>query len=96
MLGQWFAAHGPATEEALALDGKTLRSIHGEEIPDVHLVAAYAHQTRVVLAQAETVGNGHELVGAQAVLAAQPRRSWVCRENEKTLVRGSAGLTGQP
>ncbi len=74
VLGQWFAAQGLAPDEALAIDGKTLRGIHGEEIPGVHLVAAYAHQTRVVLAEAETVGKGHELAGVQAVLAALPAR----------------------
>jgi hypothetical protein len=74
VLGAWFAAQGLAPEEALAIDGKTLRGIHGEEIPGVHLVAAYAHQTRVVLAQAETMGKGHELAGVQAVLAALPSR----------------------
>jgi hypothetical protein len=74
VLGQWFAAQGLEPNEALAIDGKTLRGIHGEEIPGVHLVAAYAHQTRVVLAQAETVGKGHELAGVQAVLAALPGR----------------------
>ena len=62
------------SREALAIDGKTLRGMHGEEIPGVHLVAAYAHQTRVVLAEAETVGKGHELAGVQAVLAALPAR----------------------
>jgi hypothetical protein len=40
----------------------------------VHLVAAFAHQTRVALAQAETLGKGHELEGVQAVLAALPAR----------------------
>jgi DDE family transposase len=40
----------------------------------VHLVAAYAHQTHLVLAQAETAGKGHELAGVQAVLAALPGR----------------------
>jgi hypothetical protein len=55
----------------------------------VQLLAAYAHQTRGVLAQAETVGNetvgnetvgnetvgnGHEWAGVQAVLAALPGR----------------------
>ena len=30
--------------EAVAVDGKTLRGIHGEQLPGVHLVAAYAHQ----------------------------------------------------
>ena len=74
VLGRWFAAQGLAPEEALAIDGKTLRGIHGEEIPGVHLVAAYAHQMRVVLAQAETRGKGHELAGVQAVLAALPAR----------------------
>ena len=37
-------------------------------------MAAYAHQTRVVLAQAETVGKGDEVAGVQAVLAALPSR----------------------
>jgi len=74
VLGQWFAAQELAPEEALALDGKTLRGIHGEELPGVHLVAAYAPQTRIVLAQAETVGKGHELAGVEAVLAALPGR----------------------
>jgi hypothetical protein len=44
VLADWFAAQGLAPDEALAIDGKTLRGIHGEEIPGVHLVAAYAHQ----------------------------------------------------
>jgi hypothetical protein len=74
VLGQWFAAQGLHADEALAIDGKTLRGIHGEEIPGVHLVAAYAHQTRVVLAEAETVGKGHELAGVHAVLAGVPER----------------------
>jgi DDE_Tnp_1-associated/Transposase DDE domain len=74
VLGQWFAAQGLEPDEALAIDGKTLRGIHGEEIPGVHLVAAFAHQTRVALAQAETRGKGHELAGVQAVLAALPAR----------------------
>jgi hypothetical protein len=74
VLTDWFAAQGLAPDEALAIDGKTLRGIHGEEIPGVHLVAAFAHQTRVALVQAATVGKGHELAGVQAVLAALPTR----------------------
>jgi hypothetical protein len=74
VLGQWFAAQGLDPEEALAIDGKTLRGIHGEEIPGIHLVAAFAHQTRVVLAEAETVGKGQELAGVQAVQAELPAR----------------------
>ncbi|HUY76321.1 MAG TPA: ISAs1 family transposase [Ktedonobacterales bacterium] len=74
VLGQWFAPQGLAPDEALAIDGKTLRGIHGEEIPGVHLVAAFTHQTRLVLAQTEPVGKGHELAGVDAVLAALPAR----------------------
>jgi DDE family transposase len=74
VLGQWFAAQGLEPDEALAMDGKTLRGIHGEELPGVHLVAAFAHRTRLVLAQAETVGKGHELAGVEAVPADLPAR----------------------
>ena len=74
VLGQWFAAQGLQPDEAIAIDGKTLRGIHGEEVPGVHLVAAFAHQTRMVLAQAATEGKGHELAGVKAVLATLPER----------------------
>ena len=74
VLTAWFAAHGLEADEAIAIDGKTLRGIHGEEIPGVHLVAAFAHQTRVVVAQAETRGKGHERAGVDAVLRDLPAR----------------------
>ena len=47
--------------EALAIDGKTLRGIHGEDLPGVHLVAASAHQSGIVVGQKDTAGKGHEL-----------------------------------
>ena len=42
-LADWLSAQGMPRERALALDGKTLRGIHGEEVPGVHLVAAFVH-----------------------------------------------------
>ena len=57
---------------ALALDGKTLRGIHGDAVPGVHLVAAYAHEAGAVLAQAAAPGKGHELAAAATVLEAVP------------------------
>ncbi len=39
------------SEEAIAIDGKALRGIHGEELPGVQLVAAYAHSLDIVLGQ---------------------------------------------
>jgi DDE_Tnp_1-associated len=74
VLGQWCAAHGRAPDEALAMDGQTLRGLPGEAIPGGHLVAAAAQPPRRVLAAAATVGNGHALAGVQAVLAARPAR----------------------
>lgn len=74
VLGAWFAAQGLEADEPVAIDGKTLRGIHGEEIAGVHLVAAYAQRVGVVLAQVQTNGKGHELAGVKAVLAALPER----------------------
>ena len=37
--------------EAIAVDGKGLRGIHGEELPGVRLIAAYAVEAGLVLAQ---------------------------------------------
>lgn len=44
VLGGWLQQRGLGGVEAIAADGKTLRGIHGEQMPGVHLVAAYAHQ----------------------------------------------------
>lgn len=37
--------------QSVSLDGKTLRGTQGHELPGVHLLAAYAHEARVVLDQ---------------------------------------------
>lgn len=39
------------SKEAIAVDGKALRGIHGERLPGVHLVAAYAHDLEMVVGQ---------------------------------------------
>ena len=48
--------------EAVAIDGKRLRGIHGEELPGVHLVAVYARQLGLTLAQK---GGGGEAGGVE-------------------------------
>jgi|ETNmetMinimDraft_26_1059896.scaffolds.fasta_scaffold117048_2 hypothetical protein len=48
----WAQAHLSDRQEAIAIDGKALRGIHGEELPGVRLVAAYADEAGLVLAQA--------------------------------------------
>jgi hypothetical protein len=71
-VGEWLARTGVNPREALALDGKTLRGIHGAAIPGVHLVAAYAHQAEVVVAQLRTEGKGQEIAAVKDVLATLP------------------------
>ena len=50
-LAAWAQAVFAPTSQAIALDGKALRGIHGEELPGVRLVAAYDVETGLVLAQ---------------------------------------------
>lgn len=67
-LGRWLVNSGVEPDEPLSLDGKTLRGIHGEGIPGVHLVSAYAHRAGAVLAQVAAPGKGQELAAAKEVL----------------------------
>ena len=54
-LAQWaqaaLAPSSSSSSRAIALDGKALRGIHGEELPGVRLVAAYDVETGLVLVQ---------------------------------------------
>jgi uncharacterized protein YoaH (UPF0181 family) len=50
-LGGWIAAQGIPGGEAIAIDGKEIRGLHGEQLPGVHLVAAYTHQRGQVLGE---------------------------------------------
>lgn len=72
VLGQWLTTSGVAASDALAIDGKTLRGIHGDQVPGVHLVAAYAHRAGAVLAQVPSPGKGQELAAAKVVLGQVP------------------------
>ena len=50
-LARWAQGQLGDDWEAVALDGKALRGIHGEELPGVRLVAAYCDRVGLVLAQ---------------------------------------------
>jgi len=69
VLSQWLSARGLRAGEAMALDGKTLRGIHGEQLPGVHLVAALRHQSGIVLTREAAPGLGQELAAVETVLA---------------------------
>lgn len=68
VVGEWLTRTGVAPTDPLSLDGKSLRGIHGDEVPGVHLVAAYAHEAGTVVAQMRTEGKGQELAAAKEVL----------------------------
>jgi hypothetical protein len=51
-LQDWAARTLGAADGQVVLDGKALRGIHGEERPGVRLVARYAPEAGLVLAQA--------------------------------------------
>ena len=51
-LQAWAAQALDGRTQHLVLDGKALRGIHGEELPGVRLVALYAPEAGLVLAQA--------------------------------------------
>ncbi len=72
MLGEWLREQGLEKGEALAIDGKTLRGIHGEDLPGVHLVAAYAHKSGMVVGQKDTTGKGNELTTMPLLLDQLP------------------------
>ncbi len=50
-LRDWARQNLPDKEEGIAVDGKALRGIHGEKLPGVQLVVAYAHRAGLVLGQ---------------------------------------------
>ena len=61
VLGQWAQAAlgGRGDGGTIAIDGKALRGIHGEQLPGVRVVATYDVQTGLVLAQkGGKAGNG--------------------------------------
>jgi DDE_Tnp_1-associated/Transposase DDE domain len=75
--GAWLRQTGIAPDDPVALDGKTLRGVHGhveggEYVPGAHLVAAYAHGAQAILAQVRTDGKGQELAAVEQVLTQVP------------------------
>ena len=84
-VGGWLRSTGIEPSEPIAVDGKTLRGIHGEKPPGVELVAVYAHRSQAVLAQLRSPGAGQEIAAAQGVLATVPL--------EGRVVTGDALLT---
>ena len=85
VVGEWLVESGVEPEGPLSLDGKTpvsstaqaLRGIHGEEIPGVHLVSAYASRAGAVLTRVAAPGKGQELAAAKEALHRIPLKGRV-------------------
>lgn len=67
-LGQWLQERGLSEGEGVAIDGKALRGIHGDQLPGVHLVAAYAHQAGIVVGQQAVGEKKNELDAVEGLL----------------------------
>ena len=67
-LAQWLKYQGLEEGEALAIDGKRLRGIHGEQLPGMHLVAAYAHQPGILVGQQAVRAKRNELDAVPGLL----------------------------
>jgi hypothetical protein len=78
VVGRWLRSqahrHGWT---AIAVDGKSLRGTTGEQLPAVHLVAAYAHEAQVVLAELRVDAKTNEHKAALELLGLLPLKGSV-------------------
>lgn len=74
-LSRWIASRTPLPvegEQSVSLDGKTLRGSRDGEAPGHHLVSAYAHEYRAVLAQIRVDAKTNEHKAALELLGILP------------------------
>ena len=71
-LGQWLASRRSAGWKCVAVDGKTLRGTTGDQVPGVHLLAAYATSAQAVLGQMRIDGKTNEHKAALEFLGVLP------------------------
>jgi 3-hydroxymyristoyl/3-hydroxydecanoyl-(acyl carrier protein) dehydratase len=69
---KWLRAQHRAGWRAVALDGKTLRGTQGDQVPGVHLLAAYAHEAGAVLGQLSVQSKTNEHKAALRLLKLIP------------------------
>lgn len=73
VVGRWLQAQADRQGwRAIAIDGKSLRGATGEQLPGVHLVAGYAVEAQVVLAQLRVDGKTNEHKAALQLLGMLP------------------------
>lgn len=74
---KWLRAQHKTGWRALSIDGKTLRGTQGDQLPGVHLLAAYAHQTSAVLGQLSVQSKTNEHKAALHLLNLIPLKDTI-------------------
>ena len=67
-LGGWIRGRRQAGWRRIAIDGKTLRGAQGDQLPGVHLLAAFAHDAKAALGQMRVDAKTNEHKAALALL----------------------------
>jgi hypothetical protein len=65
---KWVTAQQQQGWNSVSIDGKTLRGTQGHEIPGVHVLAAYAHEAKIVLDQIPVQASTNEHKAALELL----------------------------
>lgn len=71
-LRRWTNGRVAGGWESMSIDGKTLRGTQGHEVPGVHVLAAYAHEARMVLDQVPVDAKTNEHKAALELLELIP------------------------
>lgn len=76
-IGRWLCGRKKAGWRPVAMDGKTLRGVQGDQLPGVHLLAAYAHEAGAVLGQLSVESKTNEHKAALQLLNVIPLKDTV-------------------
>lgn len=71
-LSRWLVGRAARGWKKMSLDGKTLCGATGEQLPGVHLLAAFAHEAKVALAQMSVDAKTNEHKAALELLDMAP------------------------
>lgn len=95
---RWLRSQRKTGWRAVALDGKTLRGTQGDQLPGVHLLAAYAHEAGAVLGQLSVASKTNEHKAALRLLNLIPLKDTIltgdamfCQRDVSGKVLGKGG-----
>lgn len=71
-ISRWLRGRAGSGWRAVSVDGKTLRGATGEQLPGVHLLAAYTHEARTAIGQMAVDAKTNEHKAALELLGVLP------------------------